>query len=126
MKKSVKKPTIETVTLNAQVAISKGENQMEYVQVLPENPRAGLVKPFHGAGYGQLLSTGMFEFIRKGNLTSQAVRLLHLQHSTVSKCKDDTLRFTFIIRNHEAKNFSEWLLEEAEKAALFMNGNYPA
>ena len=50
MKNSVKQ-TIETITLSAQVAISKCENQMEYVQVLPENPRKGLVKPFSGRGH---------------------------------------------------------------------------
>ena len=59
------KKSIKTTTLSAQVAISKSETGMDYVQVLPDNPRVGLVKPFRGLGYGQLLSNGFFDFIRK-------------------------------------------------------------
>ena len=59
------KKTIKTTTLSAQVAISKSETGMDYVQVLPDNPCVGLVKPFRGLGYGQLLSNGFFDFIRK-------------------------------------------------------------
>ena len=32
---------IKTTTLSAQVAISKTESGMDYVQVLPDNPRVG-------------------------------------------------------------------------------------
>ena len=55
----------KTITLNAQVAVSKTETGMDYVQVLPDNPRVGLVQPFHGMGYGQMLSNGSFDFVRK-------------------------------------------------------------
>ena len=55
----------KTTTLSAQVAVSKSESGMDYVQVLPDNPRVGLVEPFHGTGYGQMLSNGSFDFIRK-------------------------------------------------------------
>ena len=55
----------KTTTLSAQVAVSKSESGMDYVQVLPDNPRVGLVEPFHGMGYGQMLSNGSFDFIRK-------------------------------------------------------------
>ena len=56
---------IKTITLNAQVAVSKTETGMDYVQVMPDNPRVGLVEPFHGMGYGQMLNNGTFDFIRK-------------------------------------------------------------
>ena len=46
----------KTITLNAQVAVSKTETGMDYVQVMPDNPRVGLVEPFHGMGYGQMLN----------------------------------------------------------------------
>ena len=55
----------KTITLNAQVAVSKTETGMDYVQVMPDNPRVGLVEPFHGMGYGQMLNNGTFDFIRK-------------------------------------------------------------
>ena len=51
--------------LNAEMAVSKSESGMDYVQVLPDNPRVGLVEPFHGMGYGQMLCNGSFDFIRK-------------------------------------------------------------
>ena len=35
----------KTTTLSAEVAISKTETGMDYVQVMPDNPRVGLFKP---------------------------------------------------------------------------------
>ena len=61
----MRKKVYKTTTLSAQVAVSKSESGMDYVQVLPDNPRVGLVEPFHGTGYGQMLSNGSFDFIRK-------------------------------------------------------------
>ena len=55
----------KTTTLNATVAVSKTEMGMDYVQVMPDDPRVGLVEPFHGMGYGQMLSNGSFDFTRK-------------------------------------------------------------
>ena len=59
------KNSIKTTTLSAQVAISKSETGMDCVQVMPDDPRVGLVMPFSGWGRGQLLSNGVFDFIRK-------------------------------------------------------------
>ena len=56
---------IKTTTFNAQVAVSKTESGMDYVQVLPDNPRVGIAKPFSGWGKAQLLSNGSFDFVRK-------------------------------------------------------------
>ena len=56
---------IKTKTFNAQVAVSKTESGMDYVQVLPDNPRVGMIEAFHGFGYGQMLSNGSFDFVRK-------------------------------------------------------------
>lgn len=121
MKKSLKKQdAVKTVTLNAQVAISKTETGMNYVQVLPDNPCAGQVESFRGLGYGQMLSTGMFEFTRHKVARSQAVTLLKLPHSKVSQCKDGTHRFTFIVKDEEMENFCLWLALESVKASAFM------
>ena len=54
------KKSIKTTTLSAQVAVSKSDEGMDYVQVMPDNPRVGLVQPFSGWGRGQLLSNGSF------------------------------------------------------------------
>lgn len=121
MKKSLKKQdAVKTVTLNAQVAISKTETGMNHVQVLPDNPCAGQVDAFRGLGYGQLLSTGMFEFTRHKVARSQAVTLLKLPHSKVSQCKDGTHRFTFIVKDEELEKFCLWLALESVKASAFM------
>ena len=121
MKKSLKKQeAVKTVTLNAQVAVSKTETGTNFVQVLPDNPRVGLVEAFRGLGYGQLLSTGMFEFTRHKVARSQAVTLLKLPHSKVSQCKDGTHRFTFIVKDEELEKFCLWLALESVKASAFM------
>lgn len=121
MKKSLKKQeAVKTVTLNAQVAVSKTETGTNYVQVLPDNPIVGQVEAFRGLGYGQMLSTGMFEFTRHKRARSQAVTLLKLPHSSVSRCKDGTHRFTFIVRDEELEKFCLWLALESVKASAFM------
>ena len=121
MKKSLKKQeAVKTVTLNAQVAVSKTETGMNYVQVLPDNPIVGQVEAFRGLGYGQMLSTGMFEFTRHKRARSQAVTLLKLPHSSVSRCKDGTHRFTFIVKDEELKEFNHWLAVESLRATTFM------
>lgn len=121
MKKSLKKQeAVKTVTLNAQVAVSKTETGMNYVQVLPDNPIVGQVEAFRGLGYGQMLSTGMFEFTRHKVARSQAVTLLKLPHSKVSQCKDGTHRFTFIVKDEELKEFNHWLAVESLRATTFM------
>lgn len=121
MKKSLKKQeAVKTVTLNAQVAVSKTENGTNYVQVLPDNPIVGQVESFRGLGYGQMLSTGTFEFTRHKRVRSQAVTLLKLPHSKVSQCKDGTHRFTFIVKDEELEKFCLWLALESVKASAFM------
>ena len=121
MRKSMmKQEAVKTVTLNAQVAVSKTETGMNHVQVLPDNPCAGQVESFRGLGYGQMLSTGMFEFTRHKRARSQAVTLLKLPHSSVSRCKDGTHRFTFIVKDEELEKFCLWLALESVKASAFM------
>ena len=56
---------IKTTTFSALVAVSKTGCGMDYVQVLPDNPSVGMIETFHGFGYGQMLSNGSFDFVRK-------------------------------------------------------------
>ena len=113
--------TIKTTTLGAMMAVSKTQNGMDYVQVMPENPVPGQVEAFRGLGYGQMLSTGSFEFTRHKIPRSQAVTWLKLPHSSISECKDNTLRFTFIVKEEELDSFCRWLKEEAPEAADFVS-----
>ena len=77
---------IKTTTLSAQVAISKTESGMDYVQVLPDNPRVGIAKPFNGWGKAQLLSNGVFDFIRK--VRTRVKPILKVLHSILSYSRD--------------------------------------
>ena len=121
MKKSLKKQeAVKTVTLNAQVAVSKTETGMNHVQVLPDNPTVGQVEAFRGLGYGQMLSTGAFEFTRHKIIRSQAVTLRKMPHSSLSHCKDGTHRFTLIVRDEELEGFCRWLEQESQEAVVFM------
>ena len=114
------KEAVKTVTLNAQVAISKTENGTNYVQVLPDNPCVGLVEAFRGLGYGQMISTGAFEYTRHKRIRSQAVTLRKMPHSSLSRCKDRTHRFTLIVKDEELEGFCRWLEEESQEAVVFM------
>ena len=93
--KIMSKKTVKTTTLTAQMTVCKMETGMDYVQVTPDNPCVGQVEAFRGLGYGQMLSTGSFEFTKHRIVRSQAVQELKLPHSSVSRCKDATHRFTF-------------------------------
>ena len=59
------KKAFKTKTLTATMAVSKTETGLDYVQVIPDNPCVGQVEKFHGMGYGQMLSNGTFDFVRK-------------------------------------------------------------
>ena len=111
----------KTTTLSGQITVSRTETGTDYVQVLPDNPCVGQVESFRGLGYGQMLSTGSFEFTRHKIPRSQAITLLKLPHSSVSECKDRTVRFTYIVNENDLEGFSRWLLEEAPQAAAFMS-----
>ena len=86
---------IKTTTLNAQVAVSKTECGMDYVQVLPDNPRVGLVTPFHGMGYGQMLSNGSFDFIRRKRKRGKPE--LKVDYGSLSFCSDGNDRVIFTV-----------------------------
>ena len=121
MKKTFKREVIKTTTLCASMSVCKmNETGTNYVQVLPDEPCAGLVEPFRGLGYGQLLSSGTFEFTSHRLPRSQAETLLRLPHCTISRCKDNTHRVTFIVKDHELRNFCRYLMEEIPQVLSFM------
>ena len=95
MKKNNNNKAIKTTTLNALVAVSKTESGMDYVQVLPDDPRVGLVGPFHGMGYGQMLNNGTFDFIRKKR--NRGKPELKVDYGSLSFCSDGNDRVVFTV-----------------------------
>ena len=95
MEKKNNNKAIKTTTLSAQVAVSKTECGMDYVQVLPDNPRVGLVKPFHGMGYGQILNNGSFDFIRRQRKRGKPE--LKVEYGSLSFCSDGNDRVIFTV-----------------------------
>lgn len=118
MKNNKRQSDIKTTTLTALVAVSKTETGMDYVQVMPTNPRAGLVEPFRGPGYGQLLSNGTFDFVRKKRFRRKPV--LKLPHSSVSYGEDGFDRFTFTLPAGQREDFCRLLRNEATLAGLYV------
>ena len=114
------KKRIKTTTLSAMVTVSRTEKEMDYVQVIPDNPCAGMVTPFCGRGKGQMLSDGHFEFVRKPRKHRKPV--LRLTYGTVSFGVDGYDRFTFVLPSTRRGEFAELLQEEASIAVDFMQG----
>lgn len=108
----------KTITLNAQVAVSKTETGMDYVQILPENPRVGLVEPFHGMGYGQMLNNGTFDFVRKIRVRGKPE--LKLAHSSLSFGNDGYDRYILVVPSEQRKDFAKFLKKESAKVAWYM------
>ena len=102
----------KTITLNAQVAVSKTETGMDYVQVMPDNPRVGLVEPFHGMGYGQMLSDGTFDFVRRKRHRRKPV--LKVPHGSLSYGEDGMDRFVFVLPSEQRREFARLLRNESQ------------
>ena len=85
----------KTTTLSALVAVSKTEMGMDYVQVMPDDPRVGLVEPFHGMGYGQMLSNGSFDFTKKKRIRRKPE--LKLDYVSLSFSPDGYDRVVFVV-----------------------------
>ena len=118
MKKNSNNNIIKTTTLSAQVAVSKTESGMDYVQVLPDNPRVGIVKPFSGWGKAQLLSNGVFDFIRKVRIRTKPI--LKLLHSSLSYGRDGYDRYVFVLPSGQRDEFAKLLARDVAKLMKFL------
>ena len=110
-----------TVTLEALVAVTKTETGMDYVQVIPDNPSVGLVTPFHGLGYGQMLKNGSFDFVRKRRIRRKPV--LKLPHSSVTYGADGYDRFIYVLPSGQREEFGRLLRDEAAIAGFFVDND---
>ena len=118
MKKNNNNKAIKTTTLNALVAVSKTESGMDYVQVLPDDPRVGLVGPFHGMGYGQMLNNGTFDFIRKKR--NRGKPELKVDYGSLSFCSDGNDRVVFTVPAEMRVDLPEILWEGIKQVNTYL------
>ena len=109
----MKKKFNNTTVINAQVAITKTESGMDYVQVLPDNPRVGLVVPFHGTGKAQLLSNGSFDFIRKKRVRGKPE--FKVDNITLSFANNGYDYLTFVLPAEQRDDFARLLMSQVKK-----------
>jgi hypothetical protein len=114
----MKKKNQTLVTLAAQVAVTETENGMDYVQVLPDNPRIGLVKPFCGRGRGQMLSNGSFDFIRE--IRKRKKPEFKEDHLSLTFCDDGWDRVYFGLPNGQRDQLSTLLPKAVEKLVAYL------
>ena len=100
----------ETVTLSAEVAVSQMENGMRYVQVLPDDPRVGMVAPFVANGRAQMLSNGTFDFVQRHRIRRKPE--FKGEHITLSFCQDGMDRVYFGLPNSQREDFAEVFQKE--------------
>ena len=109
----MKKKFNNTIVINAQVAITKTESGMDYVQVLPDNPRVGLVEPFHGMGKAQMLSNGSFDFIRKKRVHGKPE--FKVDNITLSFANNGFDYVTFVLPAEQRVDLPRLLMKQVKK-----------
>ena len=114
----MKKKVNNTVTINGMMAVTKSESGLDYVQVLPDNPSVGLVKPFSAIGRGQLLSNGTFDFIRKKRRRNKPE--LRLKFSTLSFGQDGWDRFILMLPSEMRNELPKILAEDSADAIKYL------
>ena len=112
----------KTITLSAQMVVSRSENGLDLVQVLPDNPCDGLVKPFSGSGHAQLQGNAQFDFVRKRRIRRKPE--LKQPHSTLSYGRDGIDRFIFYVPSEQREEFADWLEKEGAVAIKYMRNKF--
>lgn len=108
----------KTVTLSAAVAVTEMENGMRYVQVLPDDPRVGLVTPFVANGRGQMLSNGTFDFVQRKRLRKKPE--FKGMHITLSFGLDGTDRVIFTLPNGQREELRTLLMEDVLRLTSYL------
>ena len=108
----------KTVTLQAEVAVTEMENGMRYVQVLPDDPRVGMVTPFVANGRGQMLSNGTFDFVQRKRIRRKPE--FKGEHITLSFGQDGTDRIYFGLPNSQREEFAKIFQREAVQVMTYL------
>ena len=106
------------VTLSAAVAVTEMENGMRYVQVLPDDPRVGMVTPFVANGRGQMLSNGTFDFVQRKRLRKKPE--FKGKHITLSFGLDGTDRVIFTLPNGQREELRTLLMEDVLRLTSYL------
>ena len=114
------KKGFKTTTLSALVAVSKTESGMDYVQVMPDNPSVGLVQPFHGIGYGQMMTNGTFDFVRRKRIRRKPEK--KTQYGSLSFGQDGYDRYIFVVPSELRMVFPDILEKDAKTIANYLRG----
>ena len=113
---------VKTTTLSAQMVISKTESGMDLIQVLPEDPSDGLVKPFSGMGQAQLQGNAQFDFVRKRRIRRKPQ--MKLLHSTLSFGQDGFDRYIFYLPSEQREEFAKFLNKEGAAVVAYMKERF--
>ena len=116
----MKNKGFKTTTLSALVAVSKTESGMDYVQVMPDNPSVGLVQPFHGIGYGQMMTNGTFDFVRRKRIRRKPEK--KTQYGSLSFGQDGYDRYIFVVPSELRMVFPDILEKDAKTIANYLRG----
>ena len=108
----------KTVTLQAEVAVTEMENGMRYVQVLPDDPRVGMVTPFVANGRGQMLSNGTFDFVQRKRIRRKPE--FKGKHITLSFGQDGTDRVIFTLPNGQREELRTLLMEDVLRLTSYL------
>ena len=108
----------KTVVLQAEVAVTEMENGMRYVQVLPDDPRVGMVTPFVANGRGQMLSNGTFDFVQRKRVRRKPE--FKGEHITLSFGQDGTDRVNFSLPNSQREELRTLLMEDVLRLTSYL------
>ncbi len=108
----------QMVTMSAEVAVTKMENGMRYVQILPENPRVGMVEPFCGNGRGQMLSNGTFDFVQRKRIRKKPE--FKGEHISLSFGQDGIDRVNFGLPNGQRDQLRVLLMEDVMRLVAYL------
>ena len=108
----------KTVTLQAMVAVTEMESGMRYVQVLPDDPRVGMVVPFVANGRGQMLSNGTFDFVQRKRIRRKPE--FKGEHITLSFGQDGTDRIIFTLPNGQREELRTLLMEDVLRLTSYL------
>lgn len=114
----MKKINQSLVTMAAEVAVTETEDGLNYVQVMPENPRPGRVKPFCGYGRGQMLSNGTFDFMRQKRVRNKPE--YKVGHISLSYGEDGFDRCIFILPNGQRNEFAFLLQKDIRRIVAYL------
>ena len=114
----MKKINQTLVTLSAQVAVTETESGMDYVQVMPDNPRVDMVKPFCGWGRGQMLSNGSFDFMHKPRKRRKPE--FKEGHLSLSFGDDGMDRVSFVLPNGQRDELRILLQRDVKKLVAYL------